>query len=149
MALWENATTATPQEWRARLHERCRSGLTESRSASDRLALLRSLTRLQDGRTVLSDERLQLSTDELALLPRFGLALTQGGLAIRLADLTPDWAPPGFQDAERLDTSPRSIFCPGSPDAALLRNSPQSSSMNFFYFERMVSRPSDKRESDI
>src|SRR5262245_30910462 len=93
--------------WRQRAIERCRRALVAASSVADRLALLRSLSRLHGGRTDLDNEKLQLSENEIALLPRFGLALS--GRAVRILDEEDSRAPTGFWDADRLDTTPRRI----------------------------------------
>lgn len=74
--------------------ERCRRALVAASSVADRLALLRSLSRLPGGRTDLDTEKLQLSENEHALLPRFGLALT--GRAVRILDEEDSCAPDGI-----------------------------------------------------
>jgi ATP-dependent DNA helicase RecQ len=111
------------ETWLSGAVNRCRQALADATSLGDRLALIRSLTRLQDGRSVLADEGIELSNDEIASLSRFGLALTSNEGAIRLVDEPADWMPDGFLDAEALDSSDRSYFASASPDAALLRHS--------------------------
>src|SRR5262245_56446520 len=107
-------------EWRAGSVERCRRALLSARASGDRLALVRSLARLQDGRTDLPAENIRLSPDELSLLARFGLAIS--GNFARILDEQDDCAPDGFRDAYRLDSAPRVIQPGASPDAVLLRH---------------------------
>jgi ATP-dependent DNA helicase RecQ len=98
-------------------------GLTDARSVADRLALIRSLVRLRDGRVVLAEESLQLSGQELVALSRFGLALTGQDKAIRLADEVDAGLPRDYLQADRLDAVQRTIFESATADAALLRYS--------------------------
>ncbi len=121
---------ARSEAWRTTASVRCRQALTAATALGDRLALLRSLTRLQDGRTALGDECLILSNEEVSALSRFGLALTSNGSAVRLIDEVADWMPDGFSAAVRLDSSKRASFASASPDAVLLRHSPHSAYQN-------------------
>lgn len=114
------------EQWRTGAIKRCRAALGDARTPADRLVLLRSLARLQHGRLRLSDETLHLSANELRSLSRFGLALTSDGSALRLTDEQDDQAPQGYSDAEALDSRPRAVFAPASPDAVLLRHSTHS-----------------------
>lgn len=88
----------------------------------DRLALIRSLARLQGGRTVLADEGVTLSEAEKSSLRRFGMAQTGGGDVLRLLDDSDPHEPVGLREAERLDTTLRTIRSEASPDAVLLRH---------------------------
>ena len=109
--------------WRRGSIERCRRALLQARQAGDRLALIRSMTRLQHGRLVLADEGIVLSARETDELPRFGLSVTGDGSVIRLTDSRDGASPPGLEIAERLDSTLRTTFTWASPDAILLRNS--------------------------
>jgi ATP-dependent DNA helicase RecQ len=110
-------------EWQIQASNRCRRALDGARALADRLALMRSLVRLQDGRVVLAEENLQLCAQELAALSRFGLALTGQDTALRLADDVDAGLPRDYRQAERLDAAQRTVFESATADAALLRYS--------------------------
>jgi len=101
--------------------ERCRRALGVARTAADRAALLRSMTRLQGGRLDLSVDSIMLMPDDCASFIRFGLALTNKDTAVRILD---EGDPPdlrGLSAALVLDSRPRQVFEAASPDAVLLR----------------------------
>jgi ATP-dependent DNA helicase RecQ len=104
---------------------RCQNAFVDAESTADRLALLRSLCRLRGGRIDLDQENLQLSGDEVASLPRFGLALS--GRAVRIVDELESRAPTGFWQAVSLDTVPRRIQSDATADAVLIRRTSYTS----------------------
>lgn len=110
----------TASEWRLTGIERCRSALRSASALGDRLALLRSLARLLDGRLDLAAEAINVSDSETHSLRRFGLGLS--GRTLRILDEQSDVAPLGFWEAERLDTASRKISSDAPPDAALIRH---------------------------
>lgn len=113
------------QVWRASAAARCRSGLASAQAIADRLALLRSLVRLTDGRLNLETEKLHLSEAENAALLRFGLAAD--GAVVRISPTDFERSIPGFPDALNLESRPRQVFRAASPDALLLRLTPYDS----------------------
>ena len=107
--------------WRARGAARCRKALAEAPAGADRLALIRTLARLSDGRLRLDAEQIELTTGETNMLGRFGLASENG--VVRLEEIDEEYgAIPGLKIALTLDSSPRQLFDPGTPDAVLLRD---------------------------
>ncbi|HEX8223785.1 MAG TPA: DEAD/DEAH box helicase [Allosphingosinicella sp.] len=106
--------------WHLRAVERCRRGLTAATAAADRLALLRSFTRLMDGRLDLAAEGVALSPEERGALSRFGLAIAGDGRALRILPEADDKVP-GLSAALRLDMSDRRLFEPAAGDGILLR----------------------------
>ncbi|PSO19510.1 MULTISPECIES: DEAD/DEAH box helicase [Bradyrhizobium] len=83
---------------------------------------MRSLVRLQHGRLSLRESGIELTSDEVGLLARFGLALTGNHDALRLI---PDQEiVAGLEQALELDTSNRRVFEPAVADAVLLRLTP-------------------------
>jgi ATP-dependent DNA helicase RecQ len=110
-------------QWRAAAIDRCQRALANAHSLADRLTLIRSLARLQDGRVLVPEDVQPLSPDELVAMPRFDLATTSNGAAIRLVDTQDPLAPDEFAEAIRLDSAPRAAFKGGTPDAILLRHS--------------------------
>ncbi|WP_197491994.1 DEAD/DEAH box helicase [Rhizobium bangladeshense] len=105
--------------WLSQSREVCRDRMAQSRGA-DRLAMLRSLIRLNDGRMALDSLGFSLSEDELAAASRFGIRLS--GNAARLAH--DEWGDVSgaFSPLLHLDSQKRRIDenCP--PDAVLLRH---------------------------
>lgn len=97
-----------------------RANLSFRHTAADRLALVRSLTRLNGGRLDLSAEEIVLSPDEEKLLHRFGLRkLNADVLHIEydtLREISSD-----LPAALDLDINPRTVFAPVAADAPLLR----------------------------
>jgi len=110
--------------WHDRAIARCRKALLAATAPADRLALMRSLVRLRDGRIDLNKEGLPLSEVELELLPRFGLALSGNKDALRMR--RPAEAVGGLDQALKLDTRNRQTFEPASADGVLLRLTPHS-----------------------
>jgi len=107
--------------WRLGGAARCRKALAISEPGADRLALIRTLVRLSDGRLGLDAEQVRLTFDETNLLSRFGLAI-EGGV-VRLEESDEDYrSTPGLKRALTLDSAPRQLFAPGTPDAVLLRS---------------------------
>jgi ATP-dependent DNA helicase RecQ len=83
---------------------------------------MRSLVRLQDGRLDLEEEGLELTANEIELLPRFGLALAGVGNALRpLSELEPV---AGLAAALKLDRASRQSFESAPADGILLRLTP-------------------------
>ena len=109
-----------PLEWQTREAERCRRAFRCAKSFADRLALLRSLSRLLGGRTDLALEQIELFEDEIRSLRRFGVGLHRN--ILRIVDEQDGSAPIGFWDAERLDTATRQVSSDASPDAVLVRH---------------------------
>lgn len=107
--------------WVARAMDRCIRALTAATMPADRVALLRSYTRLKGGRIDLDLLPTPLTSDDYALLGRFGLARTNSDRAIRVVDEEdrPDLS--GLQSALRFDPVPRHAYEPASPDGVLLR----------------------------
>lgn len=104
--------------WRDGVVRRCRESLSSVIAASDRLALIRTLTWLQGGRIDLAAERIQLQAGERELLDRFGLRPSADGASIRLSDAgTPRWWPSSLD----VDPNDRREMLPGSADAVLRR----------------------------
>ena len=84
--------------------------------------MMRSLVRLLDGRLGLEQEGMELSDEEVGLLPRFGLALTGDGNVLRYrSELEPV---KGLEAALRLDTRSRKAFETATADGILLRLTP-------------------------
>lgn len=106
-------------EWWERAFRRCTTALSRSVATADRLALLRSLIRLNDGHINLAAEQLTLSIEERLELTRFGLTATGNG-GVRLLD-EPDNPIPGLNSALRIDRATRRLTSPAVADAVLLR----------------------------
>lgn len=109
------------QDWIAFAIDRCRKALRVARSHPDRVALFRSLARLLGGRVTLSAYDIHLSAPDMELLTRFGLALTNNDMALRVVDEDDMPGLSGLTAALVLDGQPRQIFETASPDAVLLR----------------------------
>ncbi|MFS2108092.1 DEAD/DEAH box helicase [Sphingomonas sp. Sphisp140] len=109
--------------WLQKAIARCRTALQAADSSADRLALIRSLVRLLGGRLDLAAESVSIASLEADLVSRFGLALTNNGESLRLIDEDdlPDLQ--GLNHTLLLDSRPRQVYVPGTPDAALLRHS--------------------------
>lgn len=107
--------------WRDLASERCRRALRNARAPADRLALLRSLARLNDGRLDLDRESLCLSAEEMSLLFRFGLACSERRHLRILDERGLPNVPAGYSRAERPDLEPRRGWQGATPDGALLR----------------------------
>jgi ATP-dependent DNA helicase RecQ len=105
--------------WLDRAIGRCRNALAPAKAPADRVALLRSLARLVGGRVPLSEFELELTSDELGLFHRFGLALAGEGDAVRLA--AEDELIPGLAQALSLDTRSRQTVDPAPADGVLVR----------------------------
>ncbi|WP_170107134.1 DEAD/DEAH box helicase [Roseibium marinum] len=101
--------------------ERQKTALSHAYSVNDRLALLRSLVRLNGGRLKLNNEALHLNSEELVALPRHGL-IHEFGILRLVDERRDDRAPAGFWAAERLDVNLRRTFSDHTPDATLLRH---------------------------
>lgn len=108
------------ENWRAAQAQRCRVALEAASAPADRVALLRSLARLEHGRLDLRAEGFGLSEGEEALLARFGLS--HQSYIVRIVDEDVGVAPRGYFAAERLDTSSRRLQSAATPDAVLLRH---------------------------
>jgi len=107
--------------WVARSIDRCLSALAAAVAPSDRVALLRSLTRLKGGRLDLDVLATPLTLEEYALYARFGLARTNSDTAVRIVDEEEQSDLDGLQAALRFDSAPRHAYEPASPDGVLLR----------------------------
>lgn len=101
--------------------ERSRRAIRDARTASDRIALLRSLVRLLGGRLELDALPITLTPYERLALVRFGLALTNEDTALRIVDEEDLPSLTGLSAALVLDSRPRQVFEAASPDAVLLR----------------------------
>ncbi|WP_292071323.1 DEAD/DEAH box helicase [Brevundimonas sp. UBA7534] len=99
---------------------RCRDALRVASAPADRLALIRSFTRLCDGLLSLEREGLTLNDEESALLDRFALARTGDGRLLRLVE--ENTAPAELGHALRLDPGSRRAFIPASADGVLRRS---------------------------
>lgn len=113
--------TAERDAWLEASRERARSALHLRSAPGDRLALIRTLLRLQGGRSELARDGLALSAAEQPLLARFGLRLSADGAVLRLDDHDADEIVPGLRAALELDPDPRTVFATAAPDALLLR----------------------------
>lgn len=111
---------ASREDWRARSTARAANAFSVARAAGDRIALLREWVRLSDNVLDLASHDIELSDEERAILPRFGLSLT--AFKVRL-DGRPAGIPSDFADAMLLDTAPRRPYRTSPPDAVLLRHS--------------------------
>lgn len=107
--------------WVARSINRCLRALAATTTSADRMALLRSFTRLKGGRLDLDQLPAPLTLDDFALLGRFGLARTNSDTAVRIVDEEDQPSLDGLQAALRFDSAPRHAFEPASPDGVLLR----------------------------
>lgn len=116
-----NGMSATESSWIASSIVRCRRALLAVSCTADRLALLRSLVRLNGGRVDLADLPISLSAEDYLQFARFGLARTNSDRSVRIVD---EDDPPGLSGLTAsmiLDAQPRRIFETASPDAVLLR----------------------------
>jgi ATP-dependent DNA helicase RecQ len=109
------------EAWVPAAIERCKRALGAARTAADRAALLRSLTRLFGGRIDLSNHSIAVTPEERADFVRFGLALTNQDMALRIVDEEDLPSLPGLSNALVLDSQSRQVFEPAPPDAVLLR----------------------------
>lgn len=107
--------------WLLRAISRCVKCLSQASAGADRLALIRSLARLLGGRLDLATYVLALADTEELLLERFGLSLTNHGESVRLVDEEDLPDVPGLARALTLESKPRQVYEPGTPDAVLLR----------------------------
>lgn len=108
-------------DWVSAAIGRCERALRAARSTSDRAALLRSLIRLRDGRVDVPTLGISFTPDDEAAFRRFGLALTNENMAVRIID---EEDPPGLSGLAAsliLDSRPRQVFEAASADAVLLR----------------------------
>ncbi len=108
---------AESQDWLERGRARCRNALRDASAAPDRLALLREFARLSDGYLDLEAHGIELTNEEFALAPRFGLEATPS--LIRVAGS--GGVPQAIAEIFKLDSAQRRRSLPGTPDAALLR----------------------------
>lgn len=108
-------------KWGARSIDRCLRALGTAVAPSDRVALLRSLTRLKGGRLDLDVLATPLTLEEYALFARFGLARTNSDMAVRIVDEEERPDLDGLQAALRFDSAPRHAYETASPDGVLLR----------------------------
>jgi ATP-dependent DNA helicase RecQ len=113
------------QAWRRKAVARSRRALSGAAAGADRLALLRSLVRLNDGRLDLDEQGLRLDESDRGQLHRFGLAAD--GAVLRSAPSDFELTVSGLRDGLDLDSRPRQVFQPASPDAILLRLTPYRS----------------------
>lgn len=114
-------TQLAAPSWRDGVARRCRASLPKTATASDRLALVRTLAWLEGGRVDLAPLAIRLDEDERALLGRFGLRPSSEDAAVRLADAgTPPWWPASLD----VDPTDRRGLLPGSADAVLRRFTP-------------------------
>lgn len=111
----------TNREWVASEVRSLTACLREARSAADKLAILRSLVRLNGGRLERSELAIPLTEVEIAAAPRFGMAISNS--VIRLIDEQTDVAPKGYWDAQSPDSSLRRYHEHLPVDALLLRHS--------------------------
>lgn len=95
--------------------------LVSAKKPADRVALLRSLIRLKDGRIDLSELSHALTLDEHALLGRFAIAPTNLDLSLRIVDEEDTKGLNGLRAALRFDPFSRNAYDPASPDGILLR----------------------------
>ncbi|MCY1646667.1 helicase-related protein [Caulobacter sp. SL161] len=107
-------------DWLEGARSRTLKALRSSLAAGDRLALVRELARLSGGRFNLRDAGHTLSADENALMPRFGMALTDDG-SVRLVDGGLLDVAKTLEAALQVDPRSRTLFESGVADAALLR----------------------------
>jgi ATP-dependent DNA helicase RecQ len=112
--------STTSSSWRDDNLAKRRAGFDAAAAVSDRLALLRELIRLHDGRLDLNEAGITLSANEEAALGRFGLARTGQGGVLRLMDIDPGRIP-GLAASLAVDTCSRRLFGPADADALLLR----------------------------
>src|SRR3546814_19464536 len=103
----ESGQVLSDRQWQSLGFERCRRALSDACSAGDRLALLRTLTRLQGGRLDLDRASVCLSPEEVRMLSRFGLAL--GTKVLLIVPEQASRAPTGFWAVESLDNAPPPI----------------------------------------
>lgn len=120
----ESNSPSDDERWHSGAIRRCRHALSEASTVGDRLALLRSIARLQGNRVVPADEGVVLSANDRGALRRFGLALTGGGDVLRLNDDQDARAPEGFDESERVDTALRALRSEAFSDAVLRRHTP-------------------------
>lgn len=99
---------------------RCRNALRTASSVADRLALIRSLTRLSGGLLDLAREGLTVSAGEQAEFSRFGISPAGGGGGLRLVE--EETIPTDLHDALRLDPKTRRVFVPATADGVLFRS---------------------------
>lgn len=112
------------QEWVKVETARLTDCLVQAISTADKLALLRSIIRLQGGRMAREDIRWAFSNQDLEAASRFGLAIGPG--AVRILDERDERAPEGFWTAQNLDLSSRRYREHLPPDAVLLRHTEHS-----------------------
>jgi ATP-dependent DNA helicase RecQ len=112
--------------WRERSRNRCRRALLSAQTLADRLALLRSLARLNDGRVDLAAEGLRLDGMHRSHLYRFGLTCSDDGQLRILDERALPTIPPGYFQAERFDPTLRRGWEGATPDGALLRLTPHT-----------------------
>lgn len=101
--------------------KRCLKAFSAARSAADRVALLRSLIRLNGGRIDLDILPSDLTLDDFAQLSRFALARTNNDRSLRIVDEEDPGSIDGLSAALRFDPAPRHAYEPASPDGVLLR----------------------------
>lgn len=108
-------------DWLRKAISRSVSCLVRASAGADRLALIRSLARLLGGRLDLSTYALDLADAEKLQLGRFGLSLTNHGQSVRVVDEEDLPEVQGLSRALTLESKPRQVYNPGTPDAVLLR----------------------------
>jgi ATP-dependent DNA helicase RecQ len=101
--------------------------LKEARSANDRLALIRSLARLYNGRIDISEIGFKLEREEKQILSQFGLAMATDSVLRLVDDRTDPHLPHSFFQSYGLDSAPRRTADRSLPDAILLRHSSHQS----------------------
>jgi len=105
-------------EWLSGELARLKACLAQANSVADKLALIRSMVRVNGGRIDKGELPLENFKAEDGL--RFGLGI--GASVVRLLDEQDDRAPEGFWDAQDLDLSLRRHRDHLPPDAVLLRH---------------------------
>lgn len=112
--------TTTPDQWRDDNLRKRRAAFDAAESCADRLALLREIVRLRDGRLSLAEAGIRLTEIEDAALARFGLSRTGDGTVLKSMDLHHPRLG-GLSAMVTSDASNRRLFGAAPPDAVLLR----------------------------
>ena len=112
------------EDWRAAHIADLRAAYMAATAVADRLALLCSWVRVARG-SLAAQGLDSLSPAELASVDRYGLAVDEFGIRLRVEEL--DEIAPELTDALRLELDLRRAFQPAAADAVLLRFSPYSS----------------------
>ncbi len=118
-----NDSTEVSDDWLGQSRDVCRARMLRSHGA-DRMALLRSYIRLNDGRISLGDVGLDLSSEELATASRFGIQVANGTARLTVEEWKDSCGT--FRPLIDLDSHLRRIdeSCPA--DAVLLRHTTHS-----------------------